>query len=210
MENDKLYIYERVSSTKALGPGERYTIWLQGCAHNCKGCIAPETHELERGGYYISVEELIDEIRRNKNLRGVTISGGEPFLQAKKLKRLLLEIEKLELDIICYSGYKLEELEKNIVEGSKELLQHIDILVDGKYIEELNTGEYLRGSSNQNIHHLKNTYKSQEEKMNNYKNRGIEISFKSENDIFITGIPPQNWKDDWIKIKESIYKGDKK
>ena len=46
--------------------------------------------------------------------------------------------------------------------------------------------------------------------MNNYKNRGIEISFKSENDIFITGIPPQNWKDDWIKIKESIYKGDKK
>lgn len=208
MEKDKLYIYERVFSTKTLGPGERYVIWLQGCIHDCKGCIAPETHNLKTGGYYISIEEIVEEIKKNKNLRGITVSGGEPFLQAKNLKKLFIQIEKLNLDIICYSGYILEELENNILEGTKDLLKYIDILIDGKYIEEFNTGEYLRGSSNQRIHHLKNTYKIQEEKMNEYKNRAIEISFNSKNDILITGVPPKTWKQDWEKIKEAIYKGE--
>mgnify|MGYP000552996728 CR=1 FL=1 len=62
MEKDRIYLYHRISSTKTLGPGERYVLWLQGCIHNCKGCVAPETHSLDSGGYWIEIDEIIEEM----------------------------------------------------------------------------------------------------------------------------------------------------
>lgn len=208
MEKDRIYLYHRISSTKTLGPGERYVLWLQGCIHNCKGCVAPETHSLDSGGYWIEIDEIIEEIKAVKNLRGITISGGEPFLQIKSLLKVVREVRSLGLDVICYSGYALEQLNNNIIPKSKELLEYVDILIDGPYIEELNFDNYLRGSSNQNINHLKETYIQYKEKMANYKNRQIEITFTEAGEIFITGVPPKKFQSEWENIKNCIIKGE--
>lgn len=202
----KLYLHHRENYIKTLGPGERYVIWVQGCVHNCKGCIAPETHSLNKNGYWIETDNLLREIDQSKNLRGITISGGEPFLQAESLIYFLKKLKNKNLDIICYTGFLYEEILKEKVPFGKELLNYIDILIDGKYVENLNKENYLRGSENQRIIHLKNTYKKNEEQMIKLKNRNIEIKVLNERTFFIAGIPPKSMEKDWEKIKEKLYK----
>lgn len=202
----KLYLHHRENYIKTLGPGERYVIWVQGCVHNCKGCIAPETHSLNENGYWIEIDNLLREINQSKNLRGITISGGEPLLQAEALIYLLKKLKNKNLDIICYTGFLYEEILKGKVPFGKELLNYIDILIDGKYIEDLNKENYLRGSENQRIIHLKNTYKKNEEQILKLKNRNIEIKIIDETTLFIAGIPPKKMEKDWEKIREKIYK----
>ncbi len=202
----KLYLHHRENYIKTLGPGERYVIWVQGCVHNCKGCIAPETHSLNENGYWIEIDNILREINQSKNLRGITISGGEPFLQAEALIYLLKKLKNKNLDIICYTGFLYEEILKGKVPFGKELLNYIDILIDGKYIEDLNKENYLRGSENQRIIHLKNTYKKNEEQILKLKNRNIEIKIIDETTFFIAGIPPKKMEKDWEKIREKIYK----
>lgn len=207
---EKLYLYHRENRVKTLGPGIRYVIWTQGCIHNCPGCIAEESHSIDSGGYWIEVEEIIEEIRTNKKngIKGVTISGGEPFLQGKALLSLVKKIEELGLDIICYSGYTYEKLLNNVQEYAKDILEHIDILIDGKFEKDKNTGSYLRGSDNQRIIHLKNTYKVYEEKMLNSKSRNVEVKILENNMIFLAGVPPVTIDQDWKIIRKKIYRED--
>ncbi len=122
--------------------------------------------------------------------------------------KIVRKVRGLGLDVICYSGYTLEQLNNNIIPKSKELLEYVDILIDGPYIEELNFDNYLRGSSNQNINHLKETYIQYKEKMANYKNRQIEITFTEAGEIFITGVPPKKFQSEWENIKNCIIKGE--
>lgn len=206
MKNESIYLHHREMGIKTLGPGERYVLWVQGCTHNCKGCIAPETHSLTTGGYWFEIKKILEEISCKNNLRGITISGGEPFLQAEKLIILLKKLKKKKLDVICYTGFLYEDILKNKIPFGKELLKYIDILIDGKYNEELNTGSYLRGSDNQRILHLKNTYKKYEKKMNGLKNRNVEIKIIDEKTLFIAGIPPLKLNEDWNEISKKIYK----
>ena len=142
MERNKFYLYHRASNVRVLGPGLRYAIWTQGCEHNCKNCIAPDSHPLDKNGYWISVEDIYQEIEKEfteKNIRGITISGGEPFLQMVPLKNLIKKIkENINLDIICFTGFLYEELLKKNNETINYILNNIDILIDGKYIEEKN------------------------------------------------------------------------
>lgn len=203
---EKVYLFHREKRIKTLGPGDRYVIWVQGCTHNCKGCIAPESHSLNSGGYWIKINDLLEEIKNIKGLRGVTISGGEPFLQAAALEKFCMEVRKLKLDVICFSGFRYEELKNGKVPFGRNLLNYIDILVDGKYIEELNTESYLRGSDNQRIIHLKNTYKKYENQMNALKNRNVEFKLVDNKTIFIAGIPPKKMEEDWDNIRKKLYK----
>lgn len=205
MKNKKLYLHHRENHIKTLGPGERYVIWVQGCTHNCKGCIAPETHPLNENGYWMELDNIVKEINKSKNIRGITISGGEPFLQAENLFYLLKKIKNKNLDIICYTGFLYEEILEEKIPFGKELLNYIDILIDGKYVEGLNNENYLRGSENQRIIHLKNTYKKNESQMLNLKNRNVEIKIVDKKTIFIAGIPPKTMEKNWEKIKEKIY-----
>lgn len=206
MKNIRIYLHHREKNIKTLGPGDRYVIWVQGCTHNCEGCIAPESHSLDSNGYWIEISEILKEIRANKKLRGVTISGGEPFLQARALLPLLKELQREKLDIICYTGFRYEDILNDKIPFGKNLLEYIDILIDGKYIEELNNESYLRGSDNQRIIHLKNTYKNYEKKMKELKNRNIEIKIIDNKTLFIAGIPPKKMEKDWEKIREKLYK----
>ena len=131
------------------GPGLRCVVFAQGCHRNCPDCHNPQTHD-PNGGEERSVESLWDEIRRNTLVTGLTISGGEPFLQAAGLAELAGLARAAGLNVWVYSGYNYAELLE--MEGAKALLDNIDVLVDGAYVAEKNTGDLLwRGSDNQNI-----------------------------------------------------------
>ena len=195
----QLYLYNIVSKTIALGMGERFAIWTQGCEKNCKGCIATDTHSKESGGFFIDIKELANQILNTKNIQGVTISGGEPFLQTKKIIKLikLLKEKNSSLDFIVYSGYKYEELKQDNV--NIQLLNLIDLLIDGDYQENLDNNEPLKGSSNQNVYAFTKQGEVLRYYMQNVSAREVDL-FIQNNDLFIAGIPPKNLIK---KLKES-------
>lgn len=157
----KLRIAGIVKESVVDGPGIRFVIFSQGCKHNCKGCHNPETHDVN-SGKLVDTEEILDEIKKDPLLLGVTFSGGEPFLQAKPFADLAKQIHKLGLDIITYTGYKFETLisKMNKENNYEELLNNTDILVDGEFIlEEKSLMLKFRGSKNQRVIDVKESLK---------------------------------------------------
>ena len=146
----ELRIAGTVNDSIVDGPGIRFTIFVQGCPHDCKGCHNPQTHDFN-GGIIISTEVLLEQIKGNPLLDGVTFSGGEPFCQAQALASLGKEIKKLGLNIVTYTGYTFEKLfESRDQNNWDELLKVTDILIDGPFILEQKDWEIkFRGSSNQ-------------------------------------------------------------
>ena len=132
------------------GPGIRYAVFVQGCPHNCTDCHNPGSHDFN-GGYLKDIDELTAEIKSNPLLDGVTFSGGEPFCSAKELTALA---DKLEMNVVCYTGYLFEDLLKGANEenGWYSLLKRIDILIDGPFQADKKSYDLLfKGSSNQRI-----------------------------------------------------------
>ena len=146
----KLRIAGTVNDSIVDGTGIRFTIFTQGCPHHCRGCHNPETHDFN-GGKVIDTAELLEKIKGNPLLDGVTFSGGEPFMQADALADLAMEIKKLGLNIITYTGFTFEELFKNRDKnGWGRLLEMSDYLIDGKFeIDKKDWEIKFRGSSNQ-------------------------------------------------------------
>lgn len=139
-----------------LGPGKRVGIWLAGCDRNCPGCISPEL-KTSSSGTYVEVTEIMKNIQKLcSDAEGFTISGGEPFTSPDGLCALVREISKMSEDIIIFTGYRLSELMEMRDDNVDYILDNISVLVDGPFIEALNDGKGLRGSSNQNIHVFKN------------------------------------------------------
>lgn len=137
------------------GPGIRYVIFFQGCTHKCTGCHNPETHNLN-GGVEVSEDTVIDWITHTKHIDGVTFSGGDPLLQADSAIRIADAAHGMGLSVWCYTGYTLEQiLDGQAGRSAVELLDHIDCLIDGPYIESLRS-EYCiyRGSTNQRLIYL--------------------------------------------------------
>lgn len=134
------------------GPGLRFTIFVQGCPHGCPGCHNPQTHPFD-GGTAEDTAQLLERIRSNPLLDGVTFSGGEPFCQAEALAELGGHIRQLGLNIMTYTGYTFEYLLEHREEGHYgALLAVTDWLVDGPFIEDLKSYElHFKGSSNQRI-----------------------------------------------------------
>ena len=132
------------------GPGIRFTIFTQGCPHHCPGCHNPQTHDFN-GGKITDTAELLEKIKSNPLLDGVTFSGGEPFCQAEVLAQLGAEIKKSELNIITYTGFEFEYLYENRDKnGYGKLLEITDYLIDGQFIEaEKDWQIKFRGSRNQ-------------------------------------------------------------
>ena len=143
------------------GPGIRFTVFFQGCTHNCFKCHNPQTHDINKGKD-VSIEEMIDKIKQLPLTDGVTLSGGDPLMQIDDCLELCKRIKKLELEIFVYTGYTYEQILKM---GSKyqELLNYIDFLVDGPFVYSLLDLSLLyRGSSNQRIIDVKKTLLSGE------------------------------------------------
>lgn len=150
-----LSIYMKEPAVTALGPGVRYGLWVMGCDKSCPGCIAAGTHK--GTGRKIPVGALAMEIVHS-GAEGITISGGEPFLQAKGLTMMIDKVRrKRDMGVIVYSGYTFDQLMKKREWAG--LLERTDLLIDGPYIRELDDGRSLRGSSNQNVIPLTDRYK---------------------------------------------------
>lgn len=135
------------------GNGIRFVVFTQGCPHACKGCHNPQSHDFS-GGYDCEIEKIVEEVKKNPLLSGVTLSGGEPLVQVKPLLILAQEIKKLNLGLIIYTGYVFEEIVQKAQEDKAlmSLLKLTDVIVDGKYEEKFkNLKLKFRGSSNQRI-----------------------------------------------------------
>lgn len=139
------------------GPGIRRVFFSQGCKHNCKGCFNPDTHDFN-GGENRNMDELIESVLDNPMIKGVTFSGGDPLEQAEKFAYMAKAFKNNNLNIWCYTGYTYEYIREHKDEnnGWNELLNNIDILVDGKFEEEnMQEGLKFRGSTNQRIIDIK-------------------------------------------------------
>lgn len=145
-----LRIAGTVNDSIVDGDGIRFTIFTQGCPHHCEGCHNPQTHDFN-GGKIVSTDGLLEKIKQNPLLDGVTFSGGEPFCQAHELAVLGRKIKSLGLDVTTYTGYTFEELYTNREKNHwEELLAVTDILIDGRFVPELKDWTIkFRGSSNQ-------------------------------------------------------------
>lgn len=129
------------------GPGVRYVIFAQGCAHKCFECHNPETHDFN-GGYEIEADYIINEIENTKHIDGITLSGGDPFYQAEAFAYISGKLKEKNINIIAYSGYTYEQIieDRNL----KAMLENIDILIDGPFILSKKTLSLpFRGSNNQ-------------------------------------------------------------
>ena len=149
----KLHLAGVIRESIVDGPGWRFVVFVQGCPHHCKGCQNPQTWGFD-GGYETTVENIINAVKADPLLKGVTLSGGEPFTQAKALAVLAREIKKLGLDVMSFSGWTFEELRDgaNADNAWMDLLPELSLLVDGKFIEEQKSLDlHFRGSKNQRI-----------------------------------------------------------
>ncbi len=133
------------------GPGIRYVVFAQGCQHNCPGCHNPDTHD-PHGGKSVAIEKILADIKKDPLLKGVTFSGGEPFLQAKPLALLGKKLKDAGYDIITYTGYIYEDLLKKAESNPDylELLKVTDLLIDGPFLlEQRDLSLLYKGSTNQ-------------------------------------------------------------
>lgn len=151
--NAKIRVAGIVNESIVDGPGIRLVVFAQGCKHKCPDCHNKHTHSFA-GGELIEVGEIINRIKSNPLLDGITLSGGEPFEQAEVLAVLAKEAKKLGCDVITYTGYSYEEILRNKykIEGWADLINLTDVLVDGKFeTKQKNMMLRFRGSENQRI-----------------------------------------------------------
>lgn len=173
---------------KSLGPGNRLVIWTVGCSKHCKDCANPElwlfdkNKEVDVNVLYNTISNYIN----NKKIDGVTITGGDPFEQLPELLYLLKYLSQITDDIIVYTGFTFDELTKLCSkEQMKFIKKTVTLLIDGKYIEELNDNKcQLRGSTNQKLIFFNDNhrgkyedYMKQKRKIQNvyYRNKLISV-----------------------------------
>ena len=139
------------------GPGFRYAIFAQGCHINCPGCHNPETHD-PMGGRDMDTDAMIAQFSENILLDGITLSGGDPFLQPEACLQLAKGAHAAGLNVWAYSGQTYEVLCGLKRPFLPELLDEIDVLVDGPFVQARRTLDMrFRGSDNQRVIDMKAT-----------------------------------------------------
>ncbi len=132
------------------GPGLRTTLFAQGCPHHCPGCHNPETWDFS-GGTELDTDAVVEIVRSSPLSRGVTFSGGEPFVQAAGFGEIAVALKKLGYEVASYSGYTFEELLCGTPD-QRALLEKLDVLIDGPFLmAEKSLEVAFRGSRNQRI-----------------------------------------------------------
>ena len=190
INNKNIRLYASLPQTRALGPYTRFAVWVQGCPRSCSGCMTPAAQS-EEGGSLIAIDNLSQQITATPNIEGLTVSGGEPFSQAEALRSLLENIKsRRDLGVIVYTGYYLTELRQLAADKNEiaELLNMIDLLIDGPYIKTLNDGLSLRGSANQGLHLLTERYANVLEKHYCQPRRAVELHLQ-DREMLLAGIP---------------------
>lgn len=144
----------------ADGEGIRAVIWFQGCSHNCVGCHNPHTHDFNGGKVY-DINEVKSQIDDLEFHQGITLSGGDPFFQPDAALELAKYAHEKGLNVWAYTGFLYENLLQ--LPKQKELLNYIDVLIDGKFeLANKSLECKFRGSTNQRIIDVPNSLKKKE------------------------------------------------
>lgn len=145
--------------TDKHGPGRRIAIWTQGCSLNCEGCINAHMHP-DTATSLKPVEEIVTLIGEATEfctpIEGISLMGGEPMEQARAVRTLLERIQTVfpNLNILLFTGYKLEFLRRAGNPDIDRILEIVDTVIDGRYDENKRNPNSIAGSKNQVIHHL--------------------------------------------------------
>lgn len=141
------------------GLGWRAVLFVSGCPHHCPGCHNKEAQDFNYGDEF-NEEEILERIKENSILNGITISGGEPLCKENipGVLKFIKDVKEIrpEFNVWCYSGYTLDQLIDRNDEETNKCLNEIDVLVDGRFVESKKDPTLkFRGSSNQRILDLK-------------------------------------------------------
>jgi anaerobic ribonucleoside-triphosphate reductase activating protein len=187
MHDLSLRVANFIPVSHANGPGTRSVVWVQGCRLACPGCFNPQTHPF-LGGTLVKVGDLIHQILSlGSSIEGITLSGGEPFHQAKALLELLTPLRQNNLSILIFTGFSLQELEG--IPHAEDVLQLTDILIAGRYIESQRLASGLIGSRNKKVHFITGRYSPAALAAV----PEAEIIISPSGDMDITGINPLIW-----------------
>lgn len=178
-----IYLHKLLENTQVEGPGQRFSIWLQGCLIQCPGCMLPQTWPFTQKNK-VSCRQLAYRIINTPNIEGVTILGGEPFNQAKALLCLLRNIKKhSKLSIMLFTGYTTEYLQKYCPQFNS-ILSLTDVFIEGPYIKEKQISLHpWIGSSNQTVHFLTNRYSAKD-----IPSPKIELRISPQGEITLNGM----------------------
>lgn len=149
-----LNIMGYVDRSEVNGPGVRAVIWVQGCGRHCPGCFNPDSWSFAIN-QLVSVDDLVQQVLREPRNQGATFSGGEPFKQAVALTQVAQRLKSHGLNVMSFTGFTLEQLRSRQAPiGSQDLLEQLDLLVDGPYVESqaVNSPNFPVSSSNQRVH----------------------------------------------------------
>lgn len=145
------------------GLGWRAVLFVSGCPHHCPGCHNEVAQNYDYGEEFDETK-ILDRIKKNSILNGITISGGEPLCKENiaEVNKFIEDVkkEKPEFNVWCYTGYTLEQLKDRNDKITNDTLSNIDVLVDGRFVEERKNPEIkFRGSDNQRLLDLKSCLK---------------------------------------------------
>ncbi|MFN6568407.1 4Fe-4S single cluster domain-containing protein [Dendronalium sp. ChiSLP03b] len=158
-----LNIMGYVDESEVNGPGCRAVVWVQGCPRECPGCFNPESWSFDLN-QLISVDTLAEKILSKPRNTGVTFSGGEPFWQASALASLARKVKAAGLNVMSFTGFTLKQLQSNSAPpDSQALLEQLDILIDGPFVQSLaiNSPNSPVSSSNQQVRVLNPAFAEQ-------------------------------------------------
>ncbi len=180
---------------RELGPGSRLGIWVQGCLRACPGCANPELQAMDEK------QDIPEDIlfpmlctaAAAGRLDGITVTGGEPMLQAGAVRRMLEALRPLCGDVLVYTGFTIGELRASGDPDVAGVLARTSVLVDGEYRAAENRGERLRGSANQRIIFLDEAVRPRYEAYMRAGSRIID-SFVAVNGIVSVGIHPPEFR----------------
>ncbi len=180
--NQKVYIDLICYPLYTLGPGERAGLWFQGCDIGCQGCIATHTWEQTKEKE-MDMKDLLLQLT-NMPATALTISGGEPFNQPEALFELLENIRGKFNDILIYSGYEYNYLEKRY----PEILDFVGVLVDGRFVKSLPSDKVYRGSSNQKMYLFNSQLLDIYSEYMVQENEVLQMH-QTDQEIYVLGIP---------------------
>ncbi len=168
--------------SRVNGPGNRFTLWTQGCSKGCSDCFNPETWS-NKNNISLTPLEIFEHIKE-LDIDGVTITGGDPLEQEEELLLLLKLLDTLSLSkgVILFSGFTYDEIRENRVR--EECCSYIDVLIDGRYEKDKRISSGIKGSSNQNVIYFSSKIKEEELLID----QEVEICLE-EDIISVTGFP---------------------
>ena len=187
----KINLHDFLPRSTENGPGTRAVIWVQGCTLSCPGCFNPATHD-RRVRRLIAVEELAAKVLEIPGIEGVTISGGEPFLQAKALAEFGRKMQDADRGVLIFSGFAYEALSQSGNPDWEALLTVCDLLIAGPFVQELACSLALRGSSNQTLQYLSKRYRSLRSQLEQSTN-SVEILIEENGQLLVTGFPGKDF-----------------